>query len=94
MTMPRVLMHVCSVFPSVFLVFQHMLSFRLSRGLAFLGVFYRLVSQDTSAVLVECFSQRGDLVKVPTSLKNNYNVEYRKKHGIVRRTVAWHNAHT
>lgn len=39
MTMPRVLMHVCSVFPSVFLVFQDMLSFRLSRGLAFLGVF-------------------------------------------------------
>lgn len=88
MTMPRVLMHVCSVFPSVFLVFQDMLSFRLSRGLAFRGVFYRLVSQDTSAVLVEYFSQHGDL------MKNNCNVEYRKKHVIVRRTVAWHSTHT
>lgn len=35
----------------------------------FIGCFH--APQDTSTVLVECFSQHGDLMKIPTILKNN-----------------------
>lgn len=59
-----VFIHVCSVFSSVFLVFQHMLPFILTMWHMYLagaqlfrGVFisYFHVSQGTSTVLVECF---------------------------------------